>query len=235
VPTETTRRLRELIPDTEIFLMYGLTEAFRSTFLPPDQVDIRPTSIGRAIPECEVFAITADGQRAKPGKPGILVHRGPTVSLGYWNRPEDTAKVLRPNPLVPLTQGGDTVCYSGDLVIEDEDGYFSFVGRADAMIKSSGYRISPSEVEEVLMATGSFRQVAVIGLPDPLIGQKVHAIAIASSDQADVGAILQMISNDLPNFMVPRAIELVEELPTTPNGKIDYPLLAQQRVSNVGH
>jgi acyl-CoA synthetase (AMP-forming)/AMP-acid ligase II len=235
VPTEATKRLRELIPDTEIFLMYGLTEAFRSTFLPPDQVDIRPTSIGRAIPECEVFAITADGQRAKPGEPGILVHRGPTVSLGYWNRPEDTAKVLRPNPLVPLTHGGDTVCYSGDLVIEDEDGYFNFVGRADAMIKSSGYRISPSEVEEVLMATGSFRQVAVIGLPDPLIGQKVHAIAIASDDQADVGAILQMISKDLPNFMVPRAIELVEELPTTPNGKIDYPLLAQQRVSNVGH
>jgi acyl-CoA ligase (AMP-forming) (exosortase A-associated) len=229
VPSETTRRLRELIPDTSIFLMYGLTEAFRSTFLPPEQVDIRPTSIGRAIPECEVFAVTADGRRARRGEPGILVHRGPTVSLGYWNRPDDTAKVLRPNPFVSAVQGGDVVCYSGDLVVEDDDGYFSFVGRADAMIKSSGYRISPSEVEEVLMATGAIKQVAVIGLPDPLAGQKVHAVAIALQEEADAAAILQTVSQQLPAFMLPRAIEFVETLPTTPNGKIDYSLLVQQR------
>ncbi len=148
--------------------MYGLTEAFRSTYLPPEEIDRRPTSIGKAIPECEVFAVKPDGQRAKPGEPGILVHRGPTVSLGYWNRPEDTAAVLRQHPFRPAAQGGEIVCYSGDLVVEDEEGFFSFVGRADAMIKSSGYRISPTEVEEVLMATGAFRQVAVIGLPDPL-------------------------------------------------------------------
>ena len=234
VPSETTKRLRELIPDTSIFLMYGLTEAFRSTFLPPDQVDIRPTSIGRAIPECEIFAVTADGQRAKPGEPGILVHRGPTVSLGYWNRPEDTAKVLRPNPFVPAVLGGDTVCYSGDLVVEDEEGYFSFVGRADAMIKSSGYRISPSEVEEVLMATGSLKQVAVIGLPDPLAGQKVHAVAVARDSASDSVVILQAVSQQLPAFMVPRAIEFVDALPTTPNGKIDYPLLTQQRGKHAG-
>ncbi|WP_398470537.1 AMP-binding protein [Tardiphaga sp.] len=234
VPSETTKRLRELIPDTSIFLMYGLTEAFRSTFLPPDQVDIRPTSIGRAIPECEIFAVTSDGQRAKPGEPGILVHRGPTVSLGYWNRPEDTAKVLRPNPFVPAVLGGDTVCYSGDLVVEDEEGYFSFVGRADAMIKSSGYRISPSEVEEVLMATGSLKQVAVIGLPDPLAGQKVHAVAVARDSASDPVMILQAVSQQLPAFMVPRAIEFVDALPTTPNGKIDYPLLAQQRGKHAG-
>ncbi|QUS38547.1 AMP-dependent synthetase [Tardiphaga alba] len=233
VPSETSKRLRELIPDTQIFLMYGLTEAFRSTFLPPDQVDIRPTSIGRAIPECEVFAVTADGMRCKPGEPGILVHRGPTVSLGYWNRPDDTAKVLRPNPFVPAIQGGDTVCYSGDLVVEDDEGYFSFVGRADAMIKSSGYRISPSEVEEVMMATGALKQVAVIGLPDPLAGQKVHAVAVARDATADAAAILQAVSQQLPAFMVPRAIEFVDALPTTPNGKIDYPLLAQQRGKHV--
>lgn len=231
VPSETSKRLRQLIPDTQIFLMYGLTEAFRSTFLPPDQVDIRPTSIGRAIPECEVFAVTPDGRRANVGEPGILVHRGPTVSLGYWNRPEDTAKVLRPNPFVPAILGGDIVCYSGDLVVEDEDGYFSFVGRADAMIKSSGYRISPSEVEEVMMATGALRQVAVIGLPDPLAGQKVHAVAVARDGSADAVPILQAVSRQLPAFMVPRAIEFVEALPTTPNGKIDYPLLAQQRAA----
>jgi amino acid adenylation domain-containing protein len=174
VPVETVRRLRRLLPATDIYLMYGLTEAFRSTFLPPDEIDRRPTSIGRAIPECEVFAVTPEGRRARPGEPGILVHRGPTVSLGYWNRPDDTARVLRPNPLRNAHQGADLVCYSGDLVVEDADGFFTFVGRDDAMIKSSGHRISPTEVEDALMATGAFRQVAVIGLPDPLLGQKVQ-------------------------------------------------------------
>jgi acyl-CoA ligase (AMP-forming) (exosortase A-associated) len=230
VPSETVRRLRELLGDTRIFLMYGLTEAFRSTYLPPEEIDKRPTSIGKAIPECEVFAVKPDGQRAKPGEPGILVHRGPTVSLGYWNRPEDTAAVLRPHPFRPAALGGEIVCYSGDLVVEDEDGFFSFVGRADAMIKSSGYRISPTEVEEVLMATGAFRQVAVIGLPDPLAGQKVHAVAVPLNGAAThVHDILQTVSAQLPAFMVPRTIELVDALPTTPNGKLDYPLMARQR------
>ena len=114
-----------MLPDTRIFLMYGLTEAFRSTYLPPEEIDKRPTSIGKAIPECEVFAVTADGQRAKPGEPGILVHRGPTVSLGYWNRPEDTARGVAAKPAGRFAaQGGDIVCYSGDLVVQDEDGFF---------------------------------------------------------------------------------------------------------------
>ena len=231
VPSETVRRLREMLADTRIFLMYGLTEAFRSTYLPPEEIDRRPTSIGKAIPECEVFAVKPDGQRAKPGEPGILVHRGPTVSLGYWNRPEETAAVLRQHPFRPAAQGGEIVCYSGDLVVEDEEGFFSFVGRADAMIKSSGYRISPTEVEEVLMATGAFRQVAVIGLPDPLAGQKVHAIAVPLKDEPTtvVHDVLQTVSRQLPAFMVPRMIELVDALPITPNGKLDYPLLARQR------
>ena len=234
VPSETVRRLREMLGDTRIFLMYGLTEAFRSTFLPPEEIDRRPTSIGKAIPECEVFAVKPDGQRARPGEPGILVHRGPTVSLGYWNRPEDTAAVLRQNPFRPAAQGGEIVCYSGDLVVEDEDGFFSFVGRADAMIKSSGYRISPTEVEEVLMATGAFRQVAVIGLPDPLAGQKVHAVAVPLNGATPaVHDILKTVSGQLPAFMVPRMIELVDALPTTPNGKLDYPLLARQRSQHV--
>jgi acyl-CoA ligase (AMP-forming) (exosortase A-associated) len=230
VPSETVRRLREMLGDTRIFLMYGLTEAFRSTYLPPEEIDRRPTSIGKAIPECEVFAVKPDGQRARPGEPGILVHRGPTVSLGYWNRPEDTAAVLRQHPFRAAAQGGEIVCYSGDLVVEDEEGFFSFVGRADAMIKSSGYRISPTEVEEVLMATGAFRQVAVIGLPDPLAGQKVHAVGVPLKQGAtSIHDVLQAVSQQLPAFMVPRMIELVDALPTTPNGKLDYPLLAQQR------
>ena len=235
VPSATTARLRELLPDTRIYLMYGLTEAFRSTYLPPDQVDQRPTSIGKAIPECEVFAITADERRAKPGEHGMLVHRGPTVSLGYWKRPEDTARVLRPNPLVEAGCGADIVCYSGDLVVQDEDGFFYFVGRDDAMIKSSGYRISPTEVEEVLMATGRFRQIAVIGLPDPLIGQRVHAVAVARGEPIDVREELTAASEQLAAFMLPRDIELVAELPVTPNGKVDYKALVAERANHAGH
>jgi acyl-CoA ligase (AMP-forming) (exosortase A-associated) len=235
VPSATTARLRELLPDTSIYLMYGLTEAFRSTYLPPDQVDLRPTSIGKAIPECEVFVVTPDGRRANPGEPGILVHRGPTVSLGYWKRPEDTARVLRPNPLIEPGCGADIVCYSGDLVTQDEDGFFYFVGRDDAMIKSSGYRISPSEVEEVLMATGGFRQIAVIGLPDPVIGQRVHAVAVAREQPIDVRSALTAAAEKLAAFMLPRDIELVSELPVTPNGKVDYKALVAERADHAGH
>ena len=235
VPSATTARLRQLLPDTRIFWMYGLTEAFRSTYLPPEEVDRRPTSIGKGIPECEIFVVTADGKRARPGEPGILVHRGPTVSLGYWKRPEDTARVLRQNPLIPAECGGDIVCYSGDLVMEDEDGFLHFVGRDDAMIKSSGYRISPTEVEEVLMATGQFRQIAVIGLPDTLIGQRVHAVGVPRDEPIDVPVTLKSVSDKLAAFMMPRDIEIVAELPVTPNGKVDYKALVAERAGHAGH
>lgn len=229
VPTDTVKRLRTLLPSTQIFLMYGLTEAFRSTFLPPSEVDRRPGSIGRAIPECEVFPLTADGRRARPGEPGILVHRGPTVSLGYWRRPEETARVLKPHPFRQPVEGGEMVCISGDVVTEDEDGFLYFVGRNDAMIKSAGHRISPSEVEDALMASGKLRHAAVIGLPDEWVGQKVHAVAIAASADADAADILEHVAARLPSYMVPAKLEFVDELPTTPNGKVDYKLLVAER------
>lgn len=233
VPSVTVKRLRQLLPKVRLFLMYGLTEAFRSTYLSPEEVDRRPTSIGKAIPECEVFVVRADGQRARPGEPGILVHRGPTVSLGYWNRPEDTARVLRANPFRPPAQGGDTLCWSGDLVVEDEDGFLYFAGRDDAMIKSAGHRISPTEVEEVLMASGRFRQVAVIGLPDPWVGQKVHAVAVAAAEGVDTAAVLRSASAQLPPYMVPARIELIDALPATPNGKVDYKRLVAERAEKI--
>lgn len=232
VPSNTVADLRKLLPRTNVVLMYGLTEAFRSTYLPPEELDRRPTSIGKAIPECEIFVVTEDGRRAGPGEPGILVHRGPTVSLGYWNRPEETAKVLRQNPFRSRDEGGDIVCYSGDLAVEDEDGFFSFIGRNDAMIKSSGYRISPSEVEEAIMATGRFRQVAVIGLPDDFAGQKLHAVAVALEPDTATAPVLQTVAGLLAAYMVPRALELVEALPVTPNGKVDYRQLVRERTEN---
>lgn len=232
VPSQTVANLRKMLPHTNVFLMYGLTEAFRSTYLPPAELDRRPTSIGKAIPECEIFIVKEDGSRAKPGEPGILVHRGPTVSLGYWNRPDETARVLKQNPFRSQVEGGDIVCYSGDLAVEDEDGFFSFIGRNDAMIKSSGYRISPSEVEEAIMATGRFRQVAVIGLPDEFAGQKVHAVAVALEPDVAVAPVLQAVAGALAAYMVPRELELVESLPVTPNGKVDYRQLVRERANN---
>jgi acyl-CoA ligase (AMP-forming) (exosortase A-associated) len=229
VPEATVRRLRSLLPSTSIYLMYGLTEAFRSTYLPPEEVDRRPTSIGKAIPECEVFPLTADGRRAKPGEPGILVHRGPTVSMGYWRRPEDTARVLRPHPLRPATEGGEIVCWSGDLVTEDEDGFLYFVGRQDAMIKSAGFRISPTEVEDVLMASGAFRHVAAIGIPDEWLGQRLVAVGVANGAGVDVAGVLKAAAERLPAHMVPARIDLVASLPTTPNGKVDYKALVAER------
>lgn len=232
VPSQTVANLRRMLSHTQVFLMYGLTEAFRSTYLPPEELDRRPTSIGKAIPECEIFIVKEDGCRARPGEPGILVHRGPTVSLGYWNRPEETARVLKQNPFRSKDQGGDIVCYSGDLAVEDEDGFFSFIGRNDAMIKSSGYRISPSEVEEAIMATGHFRQVAVIGLPDEFAGQKVHAVAVALEPNVATAPVLQAVAGTLAAYMVPRELELVAVLPITPNGKVDYRQLVRERTDN---
>ncbi|MDX2309306.1 MAG: AMP-binding protein [Hyphomicrobium sp.] len=231
VPEATVKNLRAALPTTDVFLMYGLTEAFRSTFLPPGEIDRRPTSIGKAIPECEVFPLTEDGRRAKPGEPGILVHRGPTVSMGYWRRPEDTRRVLRPNPLRGDDEGQDMVCWSGDLVYADEDGFLYFVGRRDAMIKSAGFRISPTEVEDVLMSSGQFRQIAAIGIPDEWLGQKLVAVGVAAADVCDTGSALARAREVLPTHMVPARIELVAGLPVTPNGKVDYRALVAERTT----
>jgi acyl-CoA ligase (AMP-forming) (exosortase A-associated) len=232
VPTSTVRKLRELLPTTQIFLMYGLTEAFRSTYLPPSEVDRRPNSIGKAIPETEILVLNSEGRPCKPGEPGILVHRGPTVSLGYWGKPEVTREVLRLHPLIPPDQGGDLVCYSGDLVKTDEEGFIYYIARADSQIKSQGHRISPAEVEEVLMEGGELSAAAVIGLPDPSAGENVHAIVVPGTASAVNGVeILRRCALRLPAHMVPKSIEIVDTLPKTPNGKIDYRTLRAERLA----
>lgn len=231
VPSETVKKIRALLPHVDLVLMYGLTEAFRSTFLPAHEVDRRPTSMGKAIPETEVFVYNPEtGKRCVAGEQGILLHRGPTVSLGYWNRPEESAHALRRNPLYGEHEGADTVCWSGDLVTMDEDGFLYFVGRDDAMIKSGGYRISPTEVEEVLMATRALAQAAVVGVPDSTLGERVHAIVVAAPDAAaDRDGLLAHAVKQLPAHMVPRDVEYVAELPRSPNGKVDYKRLKAER------
>jgi acyl-CoA synthetase (AMP-forming)/AMP-acid ligase II len=230
MPQAVLKVLRGVLPATSIFLMYGLTEAFRSTYLPPEELDNRSTSIGKAIPDTEIMVLNEHGQLCKPGEIGELVHRGPTVSLGYWNRPEDTARALRPNPLLPPEMGDcERVCYSGDLVRTDEDGFLYFIGRRDTMIKSSGFRISPNEVEEVLFQTGKLRGAAVIGIPDEVMGQSIKAFVVPrDGEPIDTDALLGVCAEKMPRYMVPKAIEVLAELPKTSSGKVDYPALRRR-------
>jgi acyl-CoA ligase (AMP-forming) (exosortase A-associated) len=230
MPQAVLKILRQALHSTKIFLMYGLTEAFRSTYLPPEELDKRPTSMGRAIPDTEILVLDENGKPCKPGEIGELVHRGPTVSLGYWNRPEDTARALRPNPLLPPEMGDcERVCYSGDLVKMDEEGFLYFVGRRDTMIKSSGFRISPTEVEEVLFQTGKVRGAAVIGIPDDVLGQTIKAFVVPRDGNAlDVEWLLATCAEKMPRYMIPKAIEVLLELPKTSSGKVDYPALRRR-------
>lgn len=207
--------------------MYGLTEAFRSTYLPPKELDARPGSIGKAIPNTEILVIDRDGRLCAPGEVGELVHRGPTVSMGYWGRPDLTAERLRPNPL-PTSPGSseELVCFSGDLVKTDDDGFLYFVGRADSMIKSSGYRISPSEVEEVAMDSGWLEGAAAIGVPDDVLGQAVKLFVVPKHGVGiDTDALIAFCAERAPRYMVPTTVEPLEELPQTSSGKVDYPAL----------
>lgn len=236
MPQHILTKLRSLLPATDIFLMYGLTEAFRSTYLPPSQLERRPTSMGKAIPNTEILVVNRDGELCQPGEEGELVHHGPTVSLGYWNQPELTAKVLRPHPIPqPGRTSGDMVCYSGDIVKTDESGYLFFVGRRDNQIKSAGFRISPTEIEDVICRLNPIQQAAVVGVPDAVLGQHLVAYAIAEdpAETLDPKEILAKCGSSLPRHMIPRKIVLVDNLPMTPSGKVDYPKLTARANSGV--
>jgi acyl-CoA ligase (AMP-forming) (exosortase A-associated) len=230
MPQSVLKMLRAALTKTDIVLMYGLTEAFRSTYLPPAELDRRPTSMGRAIPDTEILVLNERGLPCQPGEVGELVHRGPTVSLGYWGNPEATNRVLKPNPLLPPELGDvERVCYSGDLVKMDEDGFLYYVGRRDAMIKSSGFRISPTEVEEVVFQSGQARHAAAIGVPDELLGQAVKIFIVpAHGNPVDKEGILSFCAERMPRYMVPKFVEVLTELPKTSSGKVDYPSLRRR-------
>lgn len=232
MPLNVLEKLRAAIPETKVFLMYGLTEAFRSTYLPPEQVDLRPTSIGKAIPNTEIFVVNDEGRLCGPGEVGELVHRGPTVSLGYWGHSELTNRVLRPYPFAPPEiVEVEKVCYSGDLVRMDEEGFLFFVGRRDNLIKSSGFRISPTDVEQALCKAGQLREAAVIGLPDEALGQRIKAFVVPHDGAAvDSAALLEAVAALLPRHMLPKEVAVLDALPKTSSGKINYPALRQREL-----
>lgn len=229
MPRSTLARLRSALPNTQVFLMYGLTEAFRSTYLPPEQIDKRPDSMGKAIPNVEVMVLREDGSHCAPGEPGELVHRGPLVSMGYWNDADKTAACFR--PLTPRQSGltiPELAVWSGDTVRMDEEGYLYFIGRRDDMIKTSGYRVSPTEVEEVIYATEKVIEAAAFGVPHPALGQAIVVVAVPK-ENLDVSPeiLLAACKKHLPAFMLPSLIELRQAgLPRNPNGKIDRKSLA---------
>ncbi|RHW17313.1 AMP-binding protein [Sphingomonas gilva] len=208
------RKLRALMPDTDIYAMYGLTEAFRSTYLDPALIDAHPDSIGGAIPFAEVMVVGPDGAEAEQGE---LVHAGPLVAQGYWRDPERTAKRFRPAPV--WSKSGGMAAWSGDTVRRGPDGWLRFVGRDDEMIKSAGNRMSPNEIEEAVMAGGEAREAAAFGIPDERLGQAV-VVALAG-DPAREDNLRARLRRDLPAFMQPQRYVWRESLPRNANGKLD--------------
>lgn len=214
------QRLRALFPQARLFPMYGLTEAFRSTYLDPSLVDSHPTSVGKAIPHAEILVIGSNGEVASDGEEGELVHCGPLVAQGYWRDTHRTEERFRPAPAA--SRYGGVAVWSGDRVRRDADGLLYFVGRRDAMIKSAGNRISPQEIEDAALASGLVTEAVALGIPDERLGQAVHLIvrglSKTSGGEEDLPRILQ---KELPNFMQPKVIHWRKEMPIGPNGKID--------------
>jgi len=229
-------RLRAALPGVDIVAMYGLTEAFRSTWLSPDLLADHPESIGRAIPDAEILVVRADGSPTDDGEPGELVHCGPLVAQGYWRDTGRTAERFRPAPAVSLY--GGTAVWSGDTAVRDADGLLRFVGREDAMIKSAGNRISPSEIEEAALAVAGVAEASALGRPDEKLGQAIILYvradtALCETDRHSVIDRLRgALRHDLPNFMQPSEIRVLTDLPRNPNGKIDRVALAAMAAEN---
>jgi acyl-CoA ligase (AMP-forming) (exosortase A-associated) len=230
LPRVTLQRLRAIFPSAAPYLMYGLTEAFRSTYLDPREVDRRPDSIGKAIPNAEILVVREDGDLCGPGEPGELVHRGPLVALGYWNDPERTAERFRPPPNRPVGLcTPELAVWSGDVVVRDEEGFLFFVGRRDDMIKTSGYRVSPQEIEEVAYETGLVHEAVALGLEDEALGHRV-VLVVTPCDPADFepAAVTARLRHVLPGYMVPAEVIVRAAVPRSPNGKLDRALLRHE-------
>ena len=216
LPEKHIRFLRKAFPQALVFSMYGLTECKRCTYLPPELVDVKPNSVGIAIPNTELWIVDEEDRKVGPNVVGQLVIRGATVMRGYWEKPEQTAKKLRPGPLP-----GEMVLYTGDYCRLDEDGHLYFVGRMDDVIKSRGEKVAPKEVENVIVGIDGVKECAVIGVPDPVLGQAVKALVVLEHGATlEPKAIQQACTAKLENFMVPKFVEIVAELPKTNTGKI---------------
>jgi acyl-CoA ligase (AMP-forming) (exosortase A-associated) len=229
MPQALLSQLQAIFSLAEPYLMYGLTEAFRSTYLPPADLARKPGSMGKAIPNAEILVVREDGSLCGPNEPGELVHRGPLVSLGYWNAPEKTAERFKFDPITPAgIQLTSPAVWSGDTVKADDEGYLYFIGRRDEMIKTSGYRVSPTEVEEAIYRLDpALVDVAAMGVYDG-VDQAILVVVATTGSDPDIAGWQTQLKRSLPNFMQPRTILVLDSLPKNANGKIDRKTLASQ-------
>jgi acyl-CoA synthetase (AMP-forming)/AMP-acid ligase II len=224
IPLEHIARLRKLMPHVKIYSMYGQTECTRVTYLPPDQIDTRPGSVGRGIPNQDLYVVGESGERVGPGVVGELVVRGSHVMKGYWEMPEETHRALRPG-LLP----GERVLHTGDLFKTDEEGYLYFVARKDDIIKTRGEKVSPREVEDALYALPGVAHAAVIGVPDEILGSAVKAVIVPRAGmQLTEREVLRHCAAHLDDYMVPKFVEFRDAMPTTASGKVAKLVLSEQ-------
>ena len=215
LPPAHILQLRDKFPGATLYSMYGLTETKRTLYLPPEQLDKRPGSVGIAIPGSEVWLVDGDGIRLGPGQTGELVVRGRHVMRGYWGAPEATAARYRPGPYP-----GEQVCYTGDLFRMDEEGYFYFMSRQDDIIKSRGEKVAPREIEDVLYALPDIKEAVVIGVPDPILGEAIKAFIAIEGDELTEAKVLAHCKANLEDYMVPQRVEIRDQLPKTSSGKL---------------
>lgn len=225
---DLVRDLRGIFASADLYPMYGLTEAFRSTYLEPSLVDEHPTSMGTAIPFAEIMVVGDDGEVAGPGVEGELIHCGPLVAQGYWQDPNRTAERFKSAPR--QSEYGGIAVWSGDRVKRAENGLLYFVGRRDAMIKSAGNRISPQEIEDAAIATDLAVEAVALGIPDERLGQAVYLVVRGTQDEAEQAKLSKALLKELPNFMLPQVIHWREAMPLNPNGKIDRTALYRELV-----
>jgi len=217
LPVEHIKKLRDMFPHVTMISMFGLTECKRVSYLPPEELDRIPSSVGKAMPNCEVFVVDEAGREVPPGQTGELIIRGSNVMQGYWADPELTAKTYRAG-----RYRSDRILHSGDYFSRDEHGFLYFLGRKDDMIKSKGERISAREVENNISSMDGVAEVAVIGLPDEIFGQAIKVYIVpAPGMEFTEKQVLKYCSQNMETFMVPKYVEFLDNLPKTPNGKID--------------
>lgn len=224
LPVEHIKKFRKMFPDVKVYSMFGLTECKRVAYLPPEEIDNKPSSVGKAMPNCETLIVDDDGNVVPVGEVGELVVRGSNVMQGYWMSPELTSRVYKTGDYA-----ADRILHTGDYFKCDSEGYLYWVGRKDDMIKSKGERISPKEVENILCEMNGVAEAAVFGVPHEIFGQAVKAVvAIIPGNGIGERDIINYCTKKMENFMVPTYVEIKEELPRTPNGKIDKKILKMQ-------
>lgn len=228
LPPEITKRVRAALPRTRLFLQYGMTETFRGTYLPPEEVDRLPGSMGRPMPDTEILVLDENEQPVAVGEVGELVHRGPTIAVGYWNDPEATARIFRPNPLRPAgAPDTERVVFSGDMVRRDAEGFLHFVGRADRVIKTMGFRIGPDEVADVLFASGEIGEVVIDARPDPERGSRIIAYVVLR-EGGSIDKLKRFVRAEAPEYAVPSEYIQRDSLPRLPSNKYDLEALRKR-------